>query len=177
MKKVLTSKFFNRPTLEVAKNLLGKYLVREIEGKEMALPITEVEAYDGFKDKASHASWGMTTRNAVMFGPAGYFYIYFTYGIHWMLNVVTGEKGFPAAVLIRGTGGNRSGGAITGPARLTKFLEIDKNLNGRKAGKPAGLWFEDRGLEINQKIKRKPRIGVDYAGPVWSKKNYRFLYE
>ena len=172
MKKILTQKFFNRPTLETAKDLLGKYLVRRIDGKEVAFPITEVEAYDGLGDKASHASRGMTARNAVMFGPASYFYIYFTYGMHWMLNVVTGEKGYPAAILIRG------GEKISGPARLTKFLKIDQKLNGLKAGKSSGLWFEDRGLQVNPRnIIRTPRIGVAYAGPVWANKNYRFVYE
>lgn len=170
MKEILKQKFFNRPTLEVAKELLGKYLVRKIDGKEIALPITEVEAYDGFQDKASHASRGKTVRNTVMFGPAGYFYVYFTYGIHWMLNVVTGEKDYPAAVLIRGAGD------ISGPARLTKLLEIGKSLNGKKMGKEMGLWFEDRGLVVNtRKITRAPRVGVSYAGPIWTNKRYRFF--
>ena len=172
MKKVLTQEFFNRPMLEVAKELLGKYLVRQIDGQDLVLPITEVEAYDGFEDRASHASRGMTARNEVMFGQAGCFYVYFTYGMHWMLNVVTGEKGYPAAVLIR------SAGDISGPARLTKFLKIDKKLNGLKAEKRSGLWFEDRGLDLNiKKVVRTPRIGVAYAGPVWANKNYRFVYE
>lgn len=170
MRKVLSQKFFNRPTLKVAKELLGKYLVREINGKEIALQITEVEAYDGFEDKASHASRGKTLRNEVMFGPAGYFYVYFIYGVHWMLNVVTGEKDYPAAVLLR------EAGDISGPARLTKFLKIDKKLNGQKAGRQSGLWFEDRGISPN-KVTRTPRIGVHYAGPVWSNRKYRFICE
>lgn len=132
--------------------------------------ITEVEAYDGFKDKASHASRGKTKRNQVMFGEAGCFYIYLTYGIHWMLNVVTGPKDYPAAVLIRGTD------KVGGPARLTKFLKIDKILNSKKAELKTGLWFEDRGVKISDKqISITPRIGVAYAGSVWSKKKYRFL--
>ena len=132
--------------------------------------ITKVEAYDGYKDKASHASRGKTERNQVMFGPAGYFYIYFTYGMHWMLNIVTGPKNYPAAVLIRGTK------EINGPARLTKFLKIDKKFNGKKAELKTGLWFEDRGVKINPKdIMKTARVGVAYAGPVWSKKKYRFL--
>ncbi len=170
MKTILTPKFFNRPTLQVAKELLGKYLIRKIDGKETSLLITEVEAYDGFKDKASHASRGKTLRNEVMFGSAGYFYVYFTYGVHWMLNVVTGEKGYPAAVLIR------SAGEISGPARLTKFLKIDKSLNGKKAGRENGLWFEDRKVEAKpQQIIRTPRVGVEYAGAVWANKLYRYL--
>ena len=168
MRKILNSNFFNRPTLEVAKELLGKYLVRKVDGNEIALLVKEVEAYDGFKDKASHASRGKTLRNEPMFGPAGYFYIYFTYGVHWMLNVVTGEKDYPAAILIRGAGD------ISGPARLTKFLKIDKSLNGKKMGKESGLWFEDGGI-IPAKITRTPRIGVAYAGSMWANKNYRFF--
>lgn len=176
MRKLLVQQFFNRPTLLVAKELLGKFLVRRIGGKETALAVTEVEAYDGFKDKASHAHRGKTLRNEPMFGPAGYFYVYLAYGLHWMLNIVTREKGYPAAVLIRGASLPAQAGKISGPARLTKFLKIDKSLNGQKAGKKSGLWFEDRGLAVaRQKIMRTPRIGVAYAGSVWSGKKYRFI--
>ena len=131
--------------------------------------ITETEAYDGFNDKASHASRGRTARNSIMFGPAGHAYVYFVYGIHWMLNVVTGPKDYPAAVLIRGLEG------LNGPARLTKALGIDKSLNGKLLGKTSGLWIEPRTVRIPpSKIKASPRIGVDYAGPIWSKKKWRF---
>lgn len=110
MREALPKQFFIEPSIKVAKNLLGKFLVRKWpvrqahgkRGKEIAAMITEVEVYDGFKDKASHASRGLTTRNAPMFGPAGHWYIYFTYGMHWMLNIVTGARGYPAAILIRG---------------------------------------------------------------------------
>lgn len=156
--------------LVVAKDLLGKYIVRKVGGKETALMITEVEAYDGFKDKASHASHGKTERNKVMFGPASYFYVYFTYGMHWMLNIVTGPKDYPAAILVRGTK------EIVGPARLSKFLKIDKKFNGKKAEIKTGLWLEDRGVRVDSKdIIKTSRIGVNYAGPVWSNKKYRFL--
>ena len=167
---MLKQEFFNRPTLVVAKELLGKCLVRKIGKKIIALKIAEVEAYDGPKDKASHASRGKTERNAPMFGKAGKFYVYFTYGIHWMLNVVTGPEHYPAAILIRGTD------KVTGPARLTKFLGIDKSLNEKPATRKTGLWFEDRDEKTNPKsVKRTPRVGVAYAGPVWSEKPYRFL--
>ncbi|MBI5701464.1 DNA-3-methyladenine glycosylase [Candidatus Saganbacteria bacterium] len=166
---VIKSHFFNKPTLKVAQSLIGEYLVRRFRGKTKAFMITEVEAYDGFLDKASHASRGKTKRNEIMFGEAGYFYVYFTYGIHWMLNIVTGKKDYPAAILIRGVEG------ISGPARLTKALKIDKKLNGKKAEPRSGLWFEDRGVRISKKqIKRTPRIGVGYAGS-WAKKPYRFV--
>ncbi len=100
--KILSSKFFeSKNTVKIAKSLLGKFLVRRHKGKTAAYLITEVEAYDGFQDKASHAHRGRTERNKIMFGPAGYWYVYFTYGVHWMLNIVTGPKDYPAAVLIR----------------------------------------------------------------------------
>ena len=167
---LLRQKFFDRPTLTVAKELIGKYLVRKIGKKVVALQITETEAYDGFEDRASHASRGKTPRNKPMFGPPGHFYVYFTYGMHWMLNVVTGKKGYPAAILIRGAG------EYNGPAKLTKALRIDKKLNKKFASPKTGLWFEDRGDGIESyKVKSLKRIGVDYAGPVWSKKKYRFV--
>jgi len=131
--------------------------------------IVEVEAYDGFKDKASHAHRGKTARNAPMFGEAGRWYVYFTYGMHWMLNIVTGPKDYPAAVLIRGVKG------INGPAKLTKFLKIDKRFNNKLATRAAGLWIENHGVKIKKhKIKRMPRVGVDYSG-LWAKKPLRFL--
>lgn len=170
MRKVLKQSFFNRPTLKVVRELLGCALCRKIGKRIIRLKITEVEAYDGPKDKASHAHRGKTTRNTPMFGEAGKWYVYFTYGMHWMLNIVTGAVGYPAAILIRGTD------KVSGPARLTKFLRIDKNFNGKPATKKTGLWFENRDKKISPKnIKKVPRVGVDYAGPVWSKKPYRFL--
>ncbi len=182
MGRVLDQKFFNQPTLKVAENLLGKYLVRRLNKKNVAVMITEVEAYDGPLDKASHASRVKTERNQPMFGPAGYFYVYFTYGMHWMLNIVTGPKNYPAAILIRGGVVRISPRSVSisprlvGPARLTKFLKIDKRFNNKKANRKAGLWFEDRGLKIKKsQIKRVPRVGVSYAGPIWSKKPYRFI--
>lgn len=102
MRKILNQEFFeSKNTIKIAKSLLGKFLVRRNRGKTTAYFITEVEAYDGFKDKASHAYRGKTERNKIMFGKAGHWYIYFTYGIHWLLNIVTGPKDYPAAVLIR----------------------------------------------------------------------------
>lgn len=104
-----------------------------------------------------------------MFGKAGRWYVYFTYGMHWMLNIVTGPEKYPAAVLIRGVAG------IAGPARLTKALHIDKKLNRKLTDKKSGLWLEDRGVKIKPaQMKNTPRIGVSYAGPIWSKKKWRF---
>jgi len=169
MAKILKPAFFNRPTLLVAQDLLGKFIVRRYLGKNISLMITEVEAYDGLEDKASHASRGQTERNKIMFGEPGYWYVYFTYGMHWMLNIVTGPKNYPAAILIRATD------KVSGPARLTKFLNVDKKLNGKMSSRASGLWLEDRGVMISGKeIKKAPRVGVAYAGE-WAKKPYRFI--
>ena len=165
---VLEKAFYKRPTVTIARELIGKFLVRRIAGREVAGMITETEAYDGPEDRASHACRGKTPRNAVMFGPAGHWYVYFVYGMHWMLNVVTGDEGYPAAVLIRGMAGWK------GPGKLTKALMIDGNLNGKASVRKSDLWIEDRGMKIPRtKIKTGPRIGVDYAG-IWAKKPYRF---
>ena len=161
--------FFDRPVLEVAENLLGKVLVRKKEERRLYGIIMEVEAYDGPEDKASHAHRGRTKRNAPMFGPAGHWYVYLVYGMHWMLNVVTGPVGYPAAVLIRGVG------EWNGPGKLTRALHIDQSFNAQRATKETGLWIEDRGIVIPRKnIQRTQRIGIDYAG-AWAKKPYRFV--
>jgi len=101
--KILTSSFFDRPTPEVAREMLGKWLCRRMsDGEILRMRISETEAYDGHEDKACHAHNGKTPRNEVMFGKAGFWYVYLCYGMHWMLNVVTGPIDFPAAVLVRG---------------------------------------------------------------------------
>lgn len=163
--------FKSEDTVKVAKSLLGKYLCRRIGRKVLKFKITEVEAYDGFNDKASHTYKGKTKRNKIMFGEAGIWYVYFTYGMHWMLNIVSGPKNYPAAVLIRGI--EFFCRSINGPARLTKFLKIDKRLNGKLANKKSGLWIES-GSRTQVTIKSLPRIGVDYAGKIWANKKLRF---
>lgn len=168
MARILRGNFFERPTLRVARELLGKYLVRRMGQKIIARQITEVEAYIGHKDRASHASRGRTERNRVMFGQAGHWYVYFTYGMHWMLNIVTERENYPSAVLIRGVE------SVNGPGRLTKLFKIDKRFNGMQASRKTGLWLEDGGVKISPKlIKRTTRIGVDYAGE-WKGKLWRF---
>lgn len=170
MRKVLTRAFFNRPTTVVAQELLGTYLVRRIGDREVALMITETEAYDGFRDRASHAARGMTKRNAVMFGHSGIWYVYLIYGMYEMLNIVTREKGYPAAVLIRGVEG------YPGPGKLTKALRIQRTMNKKPATRKSGLWIEERGEAIAPKyIRRLSRVGVDYAGDYWRKKKWRFV--
>lgn len=204
MRKVLGPDFFDRSTLLVAKELLGKYLVRRVGGKEVALMITETEAYWGFKDQASKARRGKTPGNAPMYAGPGTMYVYFTYGMHWMLNIVTEREEYPAAVLIRGVvpvqkgpfkkvlGSPVSRAArsrarlfsqglfataplLDGPAKLTKHLQIDKSLNGLVLGKKAGLWVEDRGAVVRPRdIQKTPRIGIAYAGEYVSKP-WRFV--
>ncbi|MDD5103841.1 MAG: DNA-3-methyladenine glycosylase [Candidatus Peribacteraceae bacterium] len=169
MGRVLPLSFFNRSALTVARSLLGKYLVRRRNGAVAAAVITEVEAYVGPQDKACHAHRGRTARNAVMFGPAGHWYVYFVYGMHWMLNIVTGPQDYPAAVLIRGVG------HWNGPGKLTKALGIDGCLNGKMTHRKSGLWIEDPGCLVPQNaMQRTPRIGVAYAED-WALKPYRFV--
>lgn len=171
MRKILTKKFFKRPAPEVAPDLIGKYLVREIDGIQTAYMITETEAYEGMDDRASHASRGRTKRTEVMFGAPGVWYVYLIYGMYHMLNVVTGDDDHPSAVLIRGIS------EIVGPGRLTKRLAITGEMNTLPATRASGLWIEDRGERISpRRIKKTARIGVDYAGPVWAKKEWRFVY-
>lgn len=177
MSKILPQTFFNRPTLVVARELLGKLLVRKQNGRKTTLMINEVEVYDGFKDKASHAHKGRTKRNNVMFGEGGFWYTYFVYGMYWMLNIVTCAENYPAAILIRGAG------EFNGPGKLTKALGIDKKFNEKSADMKTGLWIEDRSsVKVKPgisklRIKQTPRVGVAYAGTVWANKKWRFLLE
>lgn len=167
--KILDAAFFARPALRVAKDLIGKYLVRNVDGQQLAAMIWETEAYIGPHDKACHAYRGRTGRTGVMFGPPGVWYVYFIYGMHEMLNVVTDAEDYPSAVLFR------AAGEWTGPGRLTRAMEIDRRLNGQPANESSGLWIEDRGsISPRKKILRTPRIGVAYAAE-WADKPYRFL--
>lgn len=164
--------YFNRPTLTVARSLVGKHLVRSIDGREVAGKVIEVEAYVGPEDKACHASKGRTPRTDVMFGPSGIAYVYLIYGMYHCLNVVTERKEFPAAVLIRAI--EIEGELIDGPGRLCRALEIDRSLNRLDMTSGQSLWFEDRGGNVSSgAIGVFPRIGVDYAGE-WAKKLWRF---
>ncbi len=186
MATILGPDFFNRKTETVAKELLGKFLVRTIGGKassakgyggprEIAAMIMETEAYLGPHDLASHASKGRTQRTEVMFGHPGHFYVYLIYGIYEMLNIVTREHGYPAGVLIRGVI-IENGTHLNGPGKVTRYLHIDRTLNAKPAVKETGLWVEDRGI-ITGRIKKLPRVGVAYAGPLWSVKKLRFLLD
>jgi DNA-3-methyladenine glycosylase len=167
---LLGPEFLNRPALTVAEELLGNHICREIKGVVERYIITEVEAYDGHEDKACHAHKGKTPRNAIMFGPAGHWYIYLCYGMHWLLNIVTGPENYPAAILFRGIKDT------SGPGRLTKRLQIDKSINEKTASPQIGLWLESAaGKPQSIHIERTPRIGIGYAGEHWAKVPYRFI--
>jgi DNA-3-methyladenine glycosylase len=170
--RVLTRIYFNRPTVQVARSLIGKYLVRSIDGRMLAGKIVEVEAYVGPQDKACHASKGRTRRTEVLFGPPGIAYIYLIYGMYHCLNVVTEQEEFPSAVLIRAI--EIDGELIDGPGRLCRALQIDRRLNRVDLTTSESLWFEDRGALVERRhVGAHPRIGVDYAGE-WAKKPWRF---
>lgn len=161
--------FFDRDTLAVARELIGMRLVRVTERGVEARVITETEAYDGPDDLASHASKGKTPRSSVMFGEPGTIYVYLVYGMHHMLNIVTGESGYPAAVLIRGVEG------VSGPGRIAKALGVTRDMNAKALGDEAGLWIESGGENVpDSEVMKTPRIGVAYAGE-WAGKPYRFV--
>jgi len=169
MPRPLSRAFFERPALVVARELLGCRLCRRRAGAVQRWPITETEAYTGPDDKACHAHRGRTPRTSVMFGPSGIWYVYFCYGMHWMLNVVTCPAGHPAAVLIRGAGD------CDGPGKLTRALGINGALNGLPAVRATGLWIEPGEPVPDAAVTAGPRIGVAYAGPDWSLRPYRFV--
>ena len=167
--RVLGHAFFVQKAPVVARALLGAYLVRRHRGSVRRYKIVETEAYDGFQDRASHASRGRTARTEVMFGRAGRWYVYFVYGMHEMLNIVCGPYGYPSAVLIRALEG------VEGPARVTKQLGITRVLNKKAASKSSDLWIE-RGVEMpGRSVRRAPRVGVSYAGEKWANKKWRFV--
>lgn len=168
---VIPPEKWQKPTaVALARWLLGKVLVRTKTGGDRdARAIVETEAYVGARDLACHASKGCTPRTQVMFGPGGVWYVYLCYGIHEMLNLVVGPQDYPAAILIRGVEG------AVGPGRLTKRLGIDRQLNGKVAAPESGLHLEDHGIVVPRgKIVVGPRVGVDYAGPIWAAKPWRF---
>lgn len=147
-------------------------LCREQNGQIHRAIIFETEAYTGPDDRACHAHKGLTRRTRTMFGPAGHWYVYLCYGVHWMLNLVVESAEYPAAVLIRGAGD------WDGPGKLTRGLAISGALNDQPAASASGLWIEAPGeshpVEASS-IVETARIGVDYAGPDWAARPYRFV--
>lgn len=173
-RKILPRAYFQRPTLQVARGLLGKYLVRKNGSKTLTGRIIEVEAYIGPEDRACHASRGRTARTDVMFGPAGVAYVYLVYGMHHCFNIVTERVGYPSAVLVRAVENADTLALIDGPGRVCRFLVIDRTLNRSDLTMGERLWVEDRGERISAStIAAYPRIGVDYAG-TWATKPWRF---
>jgi len=166
--------FYARPTLEVARDLLGRTLCRRLPaGEVLRGRIVEVEAYDGPDDRASHAHRSRTARNAPMFEAGGIAYVYQVYGMHFCLNVVTGPVGFPAAVLLRATEAPTEGRSASGPGRLCRAFHVDRSLDGCSlAGRD--LWLEEGAAVPDARVRRTPRIGVPYAG-AWAGRRYRFL--
>jgi DNA-3-methyladenine glycosylase len=173
MRRVIRrAELHSRHTPALARWLLGKVLVRTVDGSRTEQVIVETEAYHGETDLACHASKGRTARTDIMYAYGGCWYVYLCYGVHEMLNLVTGPPGFPAAVLIRGLA------TVSGPGRLTKRLQIDRRLNGASAVPASGLHLEDHGIKVpRSRIRCGPRIGVNYAGPVWAAKPWRFWVE
>jgi DNA-3-methyladenine glycosylase len=191
---ILPQSFYARPARIVASDLLGKKLVRLLDGQQVAGRIVETEAYcDGEEpDLACHgdrANKGRPTpRTAVMFGPAGHAYVYFTYGMHWMFNIVTGQTGQANAVLIRALeplegemmmAGNRPGRPVSqwtnGPARLAQALAIDKALNGTNLfAAEAVIWLEDAPAVPAEEIATGPRIGLGKTPEPWLSIPWRY---
>ena len=170
MKSCLPAGFFQRNVLEVAPELPGKILVRQFEdGRLNRYVITEVEAYRGNGDLACHASKGKTPRTEVMFREGGLVYVYLVYGIHWLLNVVTGKEDDASAILIRGLEG------IDGPGRVGKALHIDKSFYGENLFTSNRIWIENSEKPVT--LKTAPRVGINYAGEPWVNKPWRYLLE
>ncbi len=172
MRKVQRS-FYNRGTHEVAQELLGKLLVRDWRGKKYVSRIAEVESYVGENDKACHAARGKTKRNEVMFGRAGFAYVYLIYGMYHCLNIVTDQENFPAAVLVRGavpvSGFDASAAQdpsfLSGPGKLTRETRITRAQNGEDLTVSDKLYVADDGFTVRKKeIKTGRRVGVNYAG-------------
>jgi DNA-3-methyladenine glycosylase len=172
----LARSFYDRPTLDVARDLCGKILVHRRGRSHLEGRIVETEAYRGPEDRACHASRGRTKRTELLFGPPGFAYVYLIYGMYYCLNAVTEKEGFPAAVLIRAleVTGKRPVASMSGPGRLCRALHIDLRLNGADFTGDT-LFVEDRGESVGT-IGTSPRIGVDYAGE-WAQKPWRFFIE
>ena len=190
--KSIPASFYDRPAVTVAREILGANLVRVIDGQRIIARITEAEAYQGEDDLGCHAHAGKTRRNAVMYGPPGHAYVYFTYGMHWLLNAVTGAVDTPAAVLIRAIqplngldllAANRPHLANTrhwldGPAKLTQALLIDGRMNDIDLCDPRSELHLTPGIEIPpQAIHTSARIGLYTVPEPWKSIPWRFTYE
>ncbi len=182
---ILPRAFYDRPTLLVARELLGARLVRILDGVRLAGLIVETEAYIGETDLGCHAKAGRTRRTQVMYGEPGHAYVYFTYGNHWLLNAVTEREGFPAAVLIRAMQPvegvevmlkRRAGRDTFGPGKLCQAMGIGKGENGLDLTEPGGgLWIE-AGVQVsNSLVTKSARVGLNSVPEPWKSKPWRFM--
>jgi len=181
--------FYSRPTRTVARELLGCTLVRRLGGTRLSGRIVEAEAYIGESDLACHARAGKTLRTRVMYGPAGFAYVYFTYGMHWMLNVVTESEEFPAAVLLRAIeplegievmqrlrGSKEIHTLCSGPAKLTQALAITGEQNSLDLCQASSdLWIEYGNAFSRRLITSTPRVGIAQTPEPWRSKSWRYL--
>lgn len=168
MNKILNKEFFHRDALEVAPDLVGKIIARRLDdGIIIRERISETEIYRGEEDKGCHASKGRTKRTELLYGESGVIYVYLCYGVHWLMNVITGEKDQPQGVLFR------CGEIRSGPGKLTKYLQIDGSFNGESFCGNSRIWIEDDGFR--PKLKTAPRVGIDYAGEYWKNKEWRYI--
>lgn len=165
---IVPASFFRQDALMVAPALPGMHLVRvKDDGCIIRAVITETEAYRGEEDLACHARFGKTNRNAVMYEPGGILYVYLIYGMYQMLNIVTGCRDHPQAVLIRAIEG------ANGPGKLTRFMDIDRSFNGEDLSKSGRIWLEQgTGKTV---VSCGPRIGIDYASDPWKSIPWRFI--
>jgi DNA-3-methyladenine glycosylase len=172
--KILPKTFYDRDAEIVAPDLLGKLLIHRVEREQRVGRIVETEAYLGPHDLAAHSSRGKTARTGVMFGPPGYAYVYFIYGMHHCLNVVTGPGDHASAVLLRALEPVENLEAASGPGRLCRAMQIDRRLNGHDL--TGGELFLAEPAELREpfQIADRPRVGVDYAGE-WANRPLRFI--
>lgn len=177
MHRILPRDFYDRGAEAVARDLLGKWLIREAEGIEQIGRVVETEAYLGPQDLAAHSSKGRTARTAIMFGPPGFAYVYLIYGMYHCMNVVVDAEGVGAAVLIRALEPVANiEGTTNGPGRLSRSLGIDLSLNGHDLTTGELVFAEPEGDSEPFSTVARPRVGVDYAGE-WAKKPLRFYIE
>src|SRR4029079_14918667 len=174
----LTRASFNQPTLRVFRDLRGKFIVRRHRGRELAAMITETEAYKGPRDRAAHTFGGRrTARVEPLYADGGTAYVYLVYGMHWLLNFSTAGAGTPEGVLIRAVlaPDDAKPRLVSGPGRVTAYLQIDRKLDHVDVTQSALMWLEDRGIRVPPKrIMTGPRVGIDYAGAYWSSRRWRF---
>lgn len=164
----LEASFFQRPCLQVAEELVGKILVHRVGDCLLQARILETEAYCGTEDTACHAHKGRTRRTEVFYCDGGTVYVYLCYGMHWMFNIVTGQREEPEAVLIRACQG------AVGPGRLTKLLQIDGSFHGTSIAE-GELWIEDDGNRYA--IRRDTRVGIGYASQEDQARLWRFILD